>query len=268
MTSIAVGDIRIDYRSFGRGSPVVLLHGLACGKRMWLHQVRALRDRHRVIVYDQRGHGMTDAPDDPSRYSGAHLSRDLVGLLDALGLDKVSVVGFSMGGGPALALAATMPQRVSRLVLADVGAGADDGWKIQWLAERWIGFAEREGFDALVADMLRSELFKVYANRGPRYRRHMAGLIRATPLAGLRHTLSEVLGKRRSLFRSTETLKSIRVPTLVMAGQHDYVCRNSSRLLADTIPGATLTKIAGAGHMSPLEEPREFSARVREFLHS
>ena len=116
--------------------------------------------------------------------------------------------------------------------------------------------------------MLRSELFKVYANRGPRYRRHMAGLIRTTPLAGLRHTLSEVLGKRRSLFRSTETLKSIRVPTLVMAGQHDYVCRNSSRLLADTIPGATLTKIAGAGHMSPLEEPREFSARVREFLHS
>ena len=73
---------------------------------------------------------MTDAPDDPSRYSGHILSRDLVGLLDALGLDKVSVVGFSMGGGPALALAATMPQRVSRLVLADVGAGADDGWKI------------------------------------------------------------------------------------------------------------------------------------------
>ncbi len=268
MTSIAVGDIRIDYRSFGEGSPVVLLHGLACGKRMWLHQVRALSDRYRVIVYDQRGHGLTDAPDDPKRYSGAHLFRDLVGFLDALGLDKVSVVGFSMGGGPALALAASMPQRMSRLVLADVGAGADDAWKIQWLAQRWIGLAEREGFDALVADMLRSELFKVYANQGPRYRRHMAGLIRATPLAGLRHSLSEVLGKRKSLFRSTMALKSIRVPTLVIAGQHDYVCRNSSRLLADTIPGAALTKIAGAGHMSPLEQPREFSARVCEFLSS
>lgn len=114
--------------------------------------------------------------------------------------------------------------------------------------------------------LLRSELFKFYASRGPRYRRHMAGLIRATPMAGLCHTLSEVLGKRKSLFRLTETLKTIKIPTLVMAGQHDYLCRNSSRLLADTISGAVSVKIAGAGHMSPLEEPRQFSARLLEFL--
>lgn len=266
MTGIAVHDIRIDYRSVGRGRPVVLIHGLACGKRMWFHQVRALSERYRVIVYDQRGHGLTDAPDDASRYSAGHLTRDLIGFLDALGLDKVALVGFSLGGGPSLALAATQPQRLSHLVLADVGAGSDDAWKIQWLAQRWIAFAEREGIEALIADMLRSELFKVYANRDPRYRRHMAGLIRATPLAGLRHTLSEVLGKRKSLFRLTETLKSIKVPTLVMAGQHDYLCRNSSRLLAGTIPGATLRRIAGSGHMSPLERPRDFSAALLEFL--
>ena len=266
MTGVVVGDISIDYRSVGQGRPVVLLHGLACGKRMWFHQVRALSGRCRVIAYDLRGHGLTDAPDDATRYSAGHLVRDLIGFLDALGLDKVAVVGFSLGGGPALALAATQPGRLSHLVLADVGAGADDAWKIQWLAQRWIAFAQREGVEEVIADMLRSELFKVYANRGPRYRRHMAGLIRATPLAGLRHTLSEVLGKRKSLFRVTETLKSIKVPTLVMAGQHDYLCRNSSRLLADTIPGAAFRRIAGSGHMSPLERPRDFSAGLLEFL--
>jgi pimeloyl-ACP methyl ester carboxylesterase len=219
-------------------------------------------------VYDQRGHGLTDAPDDPARYSAGHLVGDLAGLLDALGLDRVALVGFSMGGGPALGLAARMPERISRLVLANVGAGADDGWKIQWLAQRWIAFAEREGTEAMIADMLRSELFKVYANRKPRFRRHMAGLIRATPPVGLRHTLGEVLGKRRSLFRMTETLKSIKVPTLVVAGQHDYLCRNSSRLLVDSIPGAAFSKITGVGHMSPLEKPRQFSAIVHDFLRA
>ena len=268
MARLAAGDISIDYRSVGHGLPVVLIHGLACGKRMWFHQVRALSPHYRVIVYDQRGHGLTDAPDDPARYSTAHLARDLGAMLDALGLDRVALVGFSMGGGPALALAARMPERVSHLVLADVGAGADDGWKIQWLAQRWIAMAEHEGTDALVADMLRSELFKFYANRGPRCRRHMAGLIRATPPAGLRHTLSEVLGKRKSLFRMSGALKSIKVPTLVMLGQYDYLCRNSSRLLADTIPGAAFSRIAGAGHMSPLEQPRQFNATLLDFLRA
>ncbi len=151
-------------------------------------------------------------------------------------------------------------------VAADVGAGADDGWKVQWLAQRWIEFADREGSDALVADMLRSELFKFYANCGARCRHHMAGLIRATPPVGLRHTLSEVLGKRKSLFRMTGALKTVRVPTLVMLGQHDYLCRNSSRLMADTIPGAKFARIADAGHMSPLGEPRQFNATLLDFL--
>ena len=96
----------------------------------------------------------------------------------------------------------------------------------------------------------------------------MAGLIRATPPAGLRHTLSEVLGKRKSLFRMTETLKSIKVPTLVMLGQQDYLCRNSSRLMAETIPGAALRKIAGAGHITPLEQPRQFNAHLLDFLRA
>ena len=266
MARVSIDDIKIDYRSFGQGAPVVLIHGLACGKRMWFHQVRALAGRYRVITYDQRGHGLSDAPDDPARYSAGYLARDLVGLLDALDLDKVSVVGFSMGGGPALALAANMPDRVSRLVLADVGAGADDAWKAQWLSRRWLGFIEREGFDGLVAEMLRGDFYKSYANRGARYRHHMAGLIRATPLVGLRHTFSEIIGKRKSLFRMTETLRSIKVPTLVLVGQRDYVCRNSARLLAENVPGASIKKIMNAGHMSPLEEPRQFNASVLDFM--
>jgi pimeloyl-ACP methyl ester carboxylesterase len=263
---IRIGDIDIAYRVTGRGPPLLLVHGLACGQRMWFHQRRGLSDRHTVITYDLRGHGRSDVPQEAARYSGGHLARDLIGLVDALKLERLAVVGFSMGGGPALALAAARPELVSHLVLADVGAGADDAWRVQWLARRWVDFAERSGIDELVPDMLRSEFYKLYANRRPRFRRYMSGLIRATPLVGLRHTLAEVLGKRTPLFRMRKALQGIKVPTLVVLGQQDYVCRNAARLMAETIPGATLHRIAGAGHMLPLEQPHEFNETLARFL--
>jgi len=114
--------------------------------------------------------------------------------------------------------------------------------------------------------MLRSELFKVYARRNARCRTHMAALIRSTPIDGLRLTLSEVLAKRKSLFRMTGLLAAIKVPTLVLVGEQDYVCSKAARLLAQTIPEAKLDIIAGSGHMSPLEQPAAFSAALLQFL--
>jgi pimeloyl-ACP methyl ester carboxylesterase len=151
-------------------------------------------------------------------------------------------------------------------VLADVGAGADDPIKLESMARRWGDLIGRGDIDELVCDMLRSELFKVYARRDLRRRNHMAALIRSTPIDGLRFTLSEVLAKRKSLFRLTGLLKSIRVPTLVMAGQLDYACSKAARLMAQTIPNATLKIIANSGHMAPLEQPAAFNAALLEFL--
>ena len=263
---VQAGDLAVAVSDVGAGSAVVLLHGLACGKRVWFHQIRALRNRFRVIAYDQRGHGETDAPPVATDYSGGHLARDLVGVLDALKIERAAIVGFSLGGGPALALAASKPERVSHLVLADVGAGADAPVKIESMARQWGALIAQGRVDELVCEMLRSEFFKVYARRNARCRRHMAALIRATPMDGLRFTLSEVLAKRKSLFRLTEPMKSVRVPTLVLAGEHDYVCSKASHLLAQTIPSAQLKTIKGSGHMSPLEQPAAFSAALMEFL--
>lgn len=263
---VQAGDLAVAVDDAGHGPPVVLVHGLACGKRMWFHQIRALRGRFRVIAYDQRGHGRTDTPAAATGYSAALLARDLVGVLDALKIERAAIVGFSLGGGPALALAASKPERVSRLVLADVGAGADDPVKIEALARQWVSLIDRGRTDDLVCEMLRSELFKFYARRNVRRRDHMAALFRATPLNGLRFTLSEILAKRKSLFRLSSVLKSIKVPTLVLVGEQDYTCSKAARLLAQTIPSATLKVIANSGHMSPLEQPAAFSAALLEFL--
>jgi pimeloyl-ACP methyl ester carboxylesterase len=263
---IQIGDLAIAISDTGSGPPVVLLHGLACGKRMGFHQILALRRRFRVIAYDQRGHGATGAPAAATGYSAALLARDLVGVLDALKIEQAAIVGFSLGGGPALALAASRPERVSRLVLADVGAGADDPVKIEAMARQWVSLIDRGRVDDLVCEMLRSELFKFYARRNTRRRDHMAALFRATPIDGLRFTLSEVLAKRKSLFRLSSVLKSVKAPTLILVGEQDYVCSKAARLLAQTIPNASLRIIADSGHMSPLEQPAVFSAALLEFL--
>jgi pimeloyl-ACP methyl ester carboxylesterase len=89
---------------------------------------------------------------------------------------------------------------------------------------------------------------------------------RGTPVDSLRFTLSEALAKRETLFRLTGVLKSVRVPTLVMVGELDYVCSKASRLMAQAIPGATLKIIKNSGHMSPIEQPAAFSAALLEFL--
>jgi len=266
ITRLQIGNLGVAVSDVGEGPPVVLLHGLACGKRMWFHQIRHLRNRFRVIAYDQRGHGLTDAPAVATEYSAGHLARDLVGVLDALQIERAAIVGFSLGGGPALALAANKPGRVSRLVLADVGAGADDPVKIESMARRWGALIAQGSTDELICEMLRSELFKFYARRDTRRRDHMAALFRATPIDGLRFTLSEVLAKRKSLFRSTGPLKSLQVPTLVLVGECDYACSKAARLLAETIPNASLKIIKGSGHMSPLEQPTAFNAALSEFL--
>ena len=266
MDRLQVGDLNISVTEAGDGPPVVLLHGFACGKRMWLHQIRALKPHFRVIAYDQRGHGLTDAPAAAQRYSASLLARDLVGVLDALRIERAALVGFSLGGGPALALAASKPERVSHLVLADVGAGSDDPIKLESMARRWGDLVRRGEVEELRCEMLRSELFKIYARRDQRRRNHMAALIGATPINGLRFTLSEVLAKRKSLFRLTGILKSIRVPTLVTVGQLDYVCSKAARLMAQSIPDATLKIIDDSGHMAPLERPAAFNAALLDFL--
>jgi pimeloyl-ACP methyl ester carboxylesterase len=261
-----VNGIDIAYTAAGSGMPVVLVHGFACGRRMWVHQMRDLARDHRVIAYDQRGHGRSTAPEGPDDYSAVHLGRDLAGLLDHLRIERCHLVGFSLGGGPAIGVALSQPDRVASLVLADVGAGAESPMLMTSTARRWGMVGRSRGAEALADEMLLGEFFKSYAMRDTRARRHMRALIRSTPLHGVLNTLSEVLAKRTSLFRMTGVLKTLRVPTLVLRGERDQVCRAASRLLAGTIPGAREMTLPGVGHMAPVEAPGAFTAAVREFI--
>jgi len=264
---VRVGDIDIAYVDVGSGTvPLLLIHGFACGMRMWSRVIAQLAPQRRVIAMDLRGHGLSGAPGDAAQYSAAHLMRDLAGFLDALKLEQIDLVGFSLGGGPALGLALTQPLRVRRLVLADVGSGAENPWGLVRLSQVWVDHAQRGGWDQLAPDMLRGEFFKHLARRGPSSRRYMNALLRQHKLHGIVNTLEQVLARRKSLFRMRGRLAGVKMPTLVLAGAQDFVCAKAARLLSQSIPGAATVKIAGGSHMVPVERARDFAEAVARFL--
>ncbi|MEE8470206.1 MAG: alpha/beta hydrolase [Dehalococcoidia bacterium] len=116
MPTARIGDINVYYETYGEGQPLLLIAGLGADLTGWILQIPEFSRKYRVIVFDSRGSGRTDAPDMP--YSIEMLADDTAGLLDALGVEKAHILGLSMGGCIAQELALKYPQRVKGLILA------------------------------------------------------------------------------------------------------------------------------------------------------
>jgi pimeloyl-ACP methyl ester carboxylesterase len=156
MPTFAHDGVRLHYESHGVGDPVVLLHGFTSRGDSWERHgwTSALVEQgFRAIQPDARSHGSSDRVFDPAQCTTAALAADVVGLLDHLGLEKTSLVGFSMGGGIALRVALDAPQRVARVVVGGVGDaginGLHDSEEIAELADAFSGATEpRDGSTA------------------------------------------------------------------------------------------------------------------------
>jgi len=115
---VYVNDVHIHYQSYGSGEPVILLHGWPQDGRAWRNIVPSLSEAHQVIIPDLRGAGLSDKPD--HGYDKMTLAEDILLLIDALGFDKVSVVGHDIGGMVAFVLATKYPNRINKVVLLDL----------------------------------------------------------------------------------------------------------------------------------------------------
>jgi len=269
MAKVVPGDVTLNYVEAGDGPPVVLVHGMACGWRMWRSQIRALRPHYRTIAYDQRGHGESSAPvdDDETRYSLEILADDLAQLIRRLSLAPALVVGLSLGGAVALELAIRHPGLAMSLVVADAGSGSDDPAAARRLAEDWAAATEAEGIDGFVALMLASPFFAGYLQRGGRRaRRQLELLVRRHPARAMAHLMRQALGRRRPVYERGPELSRLNLPTLVICGERDRVCRKPADFLAKTIPGAELVILPKLGHMTNLEAPQLFNATILDFL--
>jgi 3-oxoadipate enol-lactonase len=258
---ITTGDgVRIHYRLDGAADrPVLLLsNSIGTDLHMWDGIVPALAGHFRLLRYDARGHGASEVPSGP--YSLDRLGRDVAELLDALGMQRVHVLGLSLGGIVAQWLAIHLPERVDRLVLANTAAHL--GPAPQW---------DRAIADLLAAPDMRATAEMFLGNWFPAAMLQENGeavqAFRRTLLATRREGVAgSWAGIRDADLRRTIAL--IPRPTLVIAGAHDPVTsERHGREIAATIPGAKL-RVLPVQHLSNVERPREFAGEVIAFLAS
>jgi pimeloyl-ACP methyl ester carboxylesterase len=277
--TMQVNGLSVNFAEAGSGPPVVLLHGFPDSWRLWQHQIDALADAgHRVIAPDLRGFGQTERPDRVEDYAMRHLVADFVGLVDALGLDRVAVVGHDWGAALAWRIAASLQGRVSRLAVVSVGhplavlaAGLPQrqlSWYMLWFL--FPGVAER---------VLPENDWAFYrqwawggAERGddPDLDRQLADLSRPGALvAGLNYYRANIDPARFVQADLARTGRSgLGCPTMGVWSSADVALGEIQMTgSADYVAGPwRYERIDGVGHWVPVHAPERLSALLVDFL--
>lgn len=255
-----VNNMELAYIDQGQGRPVVLLHGFPLNNSMWQAQIPALASNFRVIAPDFRGHGESEAPS--GTYSMDLLADDVKALLDHLGIDRAVIVGFSMAGYATFAFYRKYPNLVSALVLADTRPQPDSAEAKQGRENTAQGVL-KDGVSGPAQALPTRMLTQETQQSRPDLVKAVSGIMASTPVNGY-------VGDLRGMAErpdSTATLSQITCPTLVIVGEQDTLTPVAdSELMAQTIKGATLVKIPGAGHLAPMEAPDAFNKALLDFL--
>jgi 3-oxoadipate enol-lactonase len=248
----------IAYRVDGEGEPLVLVHGVGGDGGMWDGVVSALPPRFRTIRVDLRGHGRSPLIGEPVTVQD--LARDVTGVMDALGVPKASIAGFSLGGLIAQAIALESPDRVDKLALVATVAGRTPEEQARSAAR--IEVVREKGLAAIAAGNREFWFSDAFRRDHPeaveaRVRQFMA----CDPVSYL-HAFA-VFAKGDFVGR----LGEIRAPTLVVAGEFDPAATaRMARLMHERIAGSRLEILAGMRHALLIECPRRVAALMAGFL--
>ena len=247
--------MRIHYRVDGlEGAPVLVLsNSLGTDLELWSRNIGHWLDSFRVLRYDLRGHGRSAVPGES--FGVDDLGRDVVGILDELGIARASFCGLSVGGAVGQWLAANEPSRIDRLVIACTTARFGD-------PEQWLERARKVRAEGLqpIADSVRGRWFtpEMPEDDVDAFRK----MLLATPIEGYAATCEALA---RWDFRGR--LAEIEAPTLVVVGSEDPVtAKPDIDLLTGGIRAARLVVLDGAAHLANVERPDAFAAAVSEHL--
>jgi len=236
--------------------PVLMLsNSLGTTLQMWDPQVAALTGHFRLVRYDRRGHGKSGAPAGP--YSMEMLGRDVLAILDALGIEKVNWCGLSMGGMVGMWLGANAPERIERLVLSNTAAYMAD-------KETWNGRIRQvreKGLESIAAATMERWFTKDFRDAEPKKIQWMTEMFLATPPQGY-----TACGEAVRDMDHREIIRSITAPTMIIAGRHDPATTvEAAEFIRSRIPRANMTVI-DAAHIANVEQPHDYADRVLGFL--
>jgi 3-oxoadipate enol-lactonase len=254
--------IEINYEVHGKeGAPwLVLSHSLACSVRMWDPQIEALKGDYRILAYDTRGHGASEAT--KGAYTLELLADDLFFLLKELKISAAHYCGLSMGGMIGQTFALKYPGVFRTLTLADTTSRYPAEAAPVW-ADR-IKTVEAKGMEPLAQPTLERWFTEPFRKSHAAVVDGVRKLILATPVAGYAGCCSAI-----PKINLTSRLKEIKCPMLVIVGEQDPGTPVAmAKEIHDNAPGSKLVVLPQAAHLANLEQPAGFTRALREFLSS
>lgn len=255
-----VQGIQLNYEISGQADapPVVLSHCLASSMVMWQPQLPALEAAFRVIRYDLRGHGRSDAPEGPYRLE--MLAGDVVGLLDVLEIDRVHFAGLSIGGMIGQALGVHHQDRLLSLALCDTAPRTPE--EARPVLQKRIDAARKHGLASQVEETMARWFSPEFRQSGHPEVELIRQQVLKTPVAGYTGCLEAI-----KQLDYLERLAGITVPTLVIVGENDPGAPvAAAEAMQARIPGSKLVVIPEALHLSNIEQAENFNQALLSFL--
>ena len=256
---IKANGIAFNYQIDGaNGLPwLILSNSLATDLGMWDEQAAQLKNMFRVLRYDQRGHGKTDAP--AGRYTFDLLMADIIAVMDALAIKRAHWCGVSMGGATGMGLAQRHADRFDRLVICDTPGQSTPATAAQW--EERITNAQKGGMQAMVDSTIARWFPPETLKANPPHLDRLRKMIANTPVNGF-------VGCAAALANHDYRpgMKSVKNPILYMCGEKDGHNAAVMRQMSQEFPAAKYVELPGAGHISNMDQSAMFTKTLRDFL--
>ena len=265
MPRVKLDGAGIEYMEAGSGLPLVFCHEFAGSMECWEAQVSYFSRFYRVIAYNAKGYPPSEVPDRWQEYTWDRQVAVLLGLLDALSVERAHICGLSMGAYTAVQFALAHPARCRAVVAAGVGTGSEDPDAFLNDMELRAALLDSQGMAAMEAYLSSATRIR-YREKDPTGWERFAALFRAHSARGSANTLRGFQGRRPSIYTRAPDLERLEVPLLVICGDEDDPCIAPSLFLKRTVPGCGLNVLAHTGHACNLEEPAAFNASVAEFF--
>lgn len=256
---VDTGDVKLFVQQSGKGEPLILIHGLGMSSALWINQAPVFSQRFHTVAVDLRGFGQSSRPDRPGAYGIEILAEDIAEVIRQLELERCHVLGTSMGGFVGQALALAHPDLCRSLVLCHTAPRMSIPPSVLARRVEALGNMPFEEYAEIVVEQACS------ADANQELRSWIAGLIARNDKRAYTQVMTEGLRN----FDVGAQLGKIRIPTLVITGEHDQVLpKEGGEETARLIPGAMLVEIEGVGHLGYAERPAQFNEAVLSFLNS
>jgi len=260
--------VRLYVEETGSGHPIVFVHELHSDYRGWEQQVRWFSRAYRSVTYNARGYPPSDVPSDPNAYGLPFVVHDIAAVVKSLGAPKAHIVGSSMGAYAALHFGLMYPELASSLVVSGVGSGSPPADRAAWVTDSEAqARAYLEQGSAAVAEVVGqgpTRLQLLRKNPGG-FEEFLSHLREHSP-EGKARTLTGYQARRPSLQDFAQEFARLQIPVLLIAGDEDAPCLETTLWLKRTLPNAGLWICPNSGHAVNLEEPAAFNRNVGDFF--